>query len=80
MENSVERARGEISQPLACERTSYGMRKLRMVASVRAFDYSYVTAPVNSPGLGEIMEWTTPAFEEICLNCEINSYASAKLQ
>jgi len=57
-----------------------GMRKLRMVASVRAFDYSYVTAPVNSPGLGEIMEWTTPAFEEICLNCEINSYASAKLQ
>ena len=29
--------------------------------------------------LGEIMEWTTPAFEEVCLNCEINSYASAKL-
>jgi len=29
--------------------------------------------------LGEIMEWTAPAFEEICLNCEINSYASAKL-
>jgi coenzyme PQQ precursor peptide PqqA len=28
---------------------------------------------------GEIMEWTAPAFEEICLNCEINSYASAKL-
>jgi coenzyme PQQ precursor peptide PqqA len=25
------------------------------------------------------MEWTAPAFEEICLNCEINSYASAKL-
>ncbi|MBZ5688903.1 MAG: pyrroloquinoline quinone precursor peptide PqqA [Acidobacteriia bacterium] len=25
------------------------------------------------------MEWTTPAFEEVCLNCEINSYASAKL-
>ena len=26
-----------------------------------------------------IMEWTAPAFEEVCLNCEINSYASAKL-
>jgi len=25
------------------------------------------------------MEWTAPAFEEICLNCEINSYASATL-
>lgn len=25
------------------------------------------------------MEWTAPAFEEVCLNCEINSYASAKL-
>jgi coenzyme PQQ precursor peptide PqqA len=29
--------------------------------------------------LEEIMEWTAPAFEEVCLNCEINSYASAKL-
>jgi coenzyme PQQ precursor peptide PqqA len=29
--------------------------------------------------MGTIMEWTAPAFEEICLNCEINSYASAKL-
>jgi coenzyme PQQ precursor peptide PqqA len=26
-----------------------------------------------------IMQWTAPAFEEVCLNCEINSYASAKL-
>jgi coenzyme PQQ precursor peptide PqqA len=26
-----------------------------------------------------IMEWTAPAFEEVCLNCEINSYASAQL-
>jgi len=25
------------------------------------------------------MQWTTPAFEEVCLNCEINSYASATL-
>jgi coenzyme PQQ precursor peptide PqqA len=29
--------------------------------------------------LGDPMEWTAPAFEEVCLNCEINSYASAKL-
>jgi coenzyme PQQ precursor peptide PqqA len=29
--------------------------------------------------MGIIMEWTAPVFEEICLNCEINSYASAKL-
>jgi coenzyme PQQ precursor peptide PqqA len=28
---------------------------------------------------GLSMEWTAPAFEEVCLNCEINSYASAKL-
>jgi coenzyme PQQ precursor peptide PqqA len=26
------------------------------------------------------MEWTAPKFEEIALNCEINSYASAALQ
>jgi len=26
-----------------------------------------------------IMEWTAPQFEEITLNCEINSYASATL-
>jgi len=25
------------------------------------------------------MEWTKPQFEEISLNCEINSYASATL-
>jgi len=25
------------------------------------------------------MEWTTPQFEEINLNCEINSYASAQM-
>jgi coenzyme PQQ precursor peptide PqqA len=27
----------------------------------------------------EIMEWTTPQFEEVSLNCEINSYANAEL-
>lgn len=25
------------------------------------------------------MEWTSPQFEEICLNCEINCYANAEL-
>ncbi|PYX37937.1 MAG: pyrroloquinoline quinone precursor peptide PqqA [Acidobacteria bacterium] len=25
------------------------------------------------------MEWTTPQFEEITLNCEINSYVNAQL-
>jgi coenzyme PQQ precursor peptide PqqA len=28
---------------------------------------------------GNRMQWTAPAFEEVCLNCEINSYVSAKL-
>jgi coenzyme PQQ precursor peptide PqqA len=30
-------------------------------------------------GRDKTMEWTTPKFEEIALNCEINSYASAAL-
>jgi hypothetical protein len=30
------------------------------------------------PG-GRTMEWTASSFEEISLNCEINSYASAGL-
>lgn len=25
------------------------------------------------------MEWTTPEHEEICLNCEVSSYANAEL-
>jgi len=25
------------------------------------------------------MQWTAPTFEEVCLNCEINSYVSATL-
>jgi len=27
----------------------------------------------------QTMQWTTPQMEEIPLNCEINSYASARL-
>jgi len=30
-------------------------------------------------GKEKIMEWISPTFEEVCLNCEINSYASAQL-
>jgi coenzyme PQQ precursor peptide PqqA len=42
--------------------------------------YAYTTFAARANDLlGEIMEWTAPAFEEVCLNCEINSYASAKL-
>jgi coenzyme PQQ precursor peptide PqqA len=33
----------------------------------------------SNRGMGSSMEWTEPKFEEICLNCEINSYASAQL-
>jgi coenzyme PQQ precursor peptide PqqA len=39
---------------------------------------THFTALIGAAG-GINMEWTTPAFEEVCLNCEINSYASAKL-
>jgi coenzyme PQQ precursor peptide PqqA len=36
--------------------------------------------PNSERFLGDfIMQWTAPVFEEVCLNCEINSYASAKL-
>jgi coenzyme PQQ precursor peptide PqqA len=31
------------------------------------------------PKENELMEWTKPEFEEIWLNCEINSYANAEL-
>jgi coenzyme PQQ precursor peptide PqqA len=48
------------------------------------FGVGYSTSTFRGSGrrndlLGVIMEWTAPAFEEVCLNCEINSYASAKL-
>jgi coenzyme PQQ precursor peptide PqqA len=45
-------------------------------------DLGYFERRIHGPNgpLGEFfMEWTAPAFEEVCLNCEINSYASAKL-
>jgi coenzyme PQQ precursor peptide PqqA len=49
---------------------------------IRGVGYAEVTFAVRfaKPYCGGIiMQWTTPAFEEVCLNCEINSYASAKL-
>lgn len=30
-------------------------------------------------GKEKAMEWTSPEFEEVSLNCEINSYAPAEL-
>ena len=30
-------------------------------------------------GKENLMEWTSPEFEEVSLNCEINSYAPAEL-
>jgi coenzyme PQQ precursor peptide PqqA len=53
----------------------------------RWYDGRIVAGLAVRPGRGKhitvgsdvIMEWTKPAFEEICLNCEINSYASAQL-
>jgi coenzyme PQQ precursor peptide PqqA len=41
--------------------------------------YSRFTFTVRLRTAGGIMTWTAPAFQEVCLNCEINSYASAKL-
>jgi coenzyme PQQ precursor peptide PqqA len=49
------------------------------IASASGFGYSYLDNYGLIRPSGGFMEWTTPAFEEVCLNCEINSYASAKL-
>ena len=51
------------------------------IVYLRKVDYTISTFQYLAgtiPG-GKIMEWTAPAFEEVCLNCEINSYASATL-
>lgn len=50
------------------------------VAGRRRFELFLMHSRSKTGPLGEmIMQWTAPAFEEVCLNCEINSYASAKL-
>jgi coenzyme PQQ precursor peptide PqqA len=44
------------------------------------YSYETFTCILWAIALGVIiMQWTAPAFEEVCLNCEINSYASAQL-
>jgi len=36
-------------------------------------------SPYGSNTGGTTMEWTTPQHEEICLSCEVSSYANAEL-
>ena len=43
------------------------------------YDGTIRPGPSRNEDRRNVMEWTAPAFEEICLNCEINSYASATL-
>ena len=38
-----------------------------------------VDCPTSTRAEDRTMEWTTPTFEEIDLDCEINSYANAEL-
>jgi coenzyme PQQ precursor peptide PqqA len=49
------------------------------IDSARGLGYPVKGITASSRLVGGFMEWTAPAFEEVCLNCEINSYASAKL-
>jgi len=58
-----------------CQRTGGGFPVLLLTRE------SDILATIHGPywTAGGIMEWTAPAFEEVCLNCEINSYASATL-
>jgi coenzyme PQQ precursor peptide PqqA len=51
----------------------------RVIASAARLGYSELDIHGPTWTAGGFMEWTAPAFEEVCLNCEINSYASAKL-
>jgi coenzyme PQQ precursor peptide PqqA len=50
-----------------------------LIFAMRCIKLTEVQGSYRERYLGEIMEWTAPAFEEVCLNCEINSYASAAL-
>ena len=89
-ENGNERASVQNPATFVClvrvERpTECGIRTLFLAGGIdfgRGVGYAKPTFAVRfaKPYLGEIiMQWTAPAFEEVCLNCEINSYASAKL-
>ncbi|MBB5317123.1 pyrroloquinoline quinone precursor peptide PqqA [Tunturibacter empetritectus] len=51
-----------------------------LIARISGIDYTHLSN-THSP-LEVIMQpssWTTPEFEEISLNCEINSYAPVEL-
>ena len=54
-------------------------------ACIRSGSCLYSSATNPQPNLvieklkERTMEWTSPKFEEICLNCEINCYANAEL-
>jgi coenzyme PQQ precursor peptide PqqA len=61
---------------LTCESGWGKIAKLLLVGSG-----STVSIQVDTVGTykEKNMEWTSPKFEEVCLNCEINSYANAAL-
>jgi coenzyme PQQ precursor peptide PqqA len=46
---------------------------------VREVPFNEDVMSVVFGGGTKTMEWTAPKFEEVALNCEINSYASAAL-
>ena len=53
---------------------------LALQSCVRLQGWDILDTRSRTGPLGDlIMQWTAPAFEEVCLNCEINSYVSAKL-
>ncbi len=79
MENQDEKAPLNYVQPL--KELAHLIRNATFwrLISISPLRYALNTARNSGQRLGNHMEWTAPAFEEICLNCEINSYASAQL-
>jgi len=50
-------------------------RKEKPVAAWGSERYHFKDATIGRSR----MEWTTPSYEEISLNCEVSSYANAEL-
>ena len=50
-------------------------RKEKPVAALASERYDFKHATIGRSR----MEWTTPSYEEISLNCEVSSYANAEL-
>jgi coenzyme PQQ precursor peptide PqqA len=71
--------RGKGLREAACGGSSLSTFFWSAVDFCLRFGYSLSHSRSMLGPMGENMEWTAPAFEEVCLNCEINSYASAKL-